>query len=221
MDYQGPTKDDLENIAALNRSFLGAVSDSRDAAFTVFATYKIDGAERRRLADAPFLLFSFREQESEYWQHLLDDDPQIDLIDAGDRPDKAVQALQTAGIGFLWQLARRNPYAVRLACGATLDWCERLAELTLVALLHRTAQRGDLLQLRFADNNDVWRRLLGTGSAASPSARRSSHHFALQVMLTRRNAQHRNRQSAAACAMRGAGRGVTHRSAAGIRVPKV
>ena len=163
MDYQGPTPDDLANINALNRSFLAAISDSSADVFGAVAIHKMGVAERTRLASAPFLLFSFREQDDAYWQRILSEDPQIDLMEMSGRPHVRIRQLQAAGLGFLWQLARRNPYAVRLACGASVAWCEQLARLTLVALLQRAAQRGDLLRLRFAEDTTVWRRLLGNG----------------------------------------------------------
>ena len=221
MDYQGLTADDLRNINALNHRFLGAVSGSGPEVFSLIATRRMNLRERARLAAAPFLLFSFREDDHDYWQRLLDEDPQADLIDSRERPDRLVRELQFAGLSFLWQLARRNPYAVRLLCGAPVSWSEQLSRPTLVRLLQRAAERHDLLSLRFANNDVVWRRLLGNGTSARKIDRRASHQFALQVMLARRREAQRDRLPAAACAMRRAAQTASREHAGSIREPEV
>lgn len=221
MDYQGLTTDDLSNINALNHSFLAAVAESRAEAFSVVAARRMTPRERARLAVAPFLLFSFREDEPDYWERLLDDNPQADLVDSSDQPDRWIRELQFAGLGFLWELARRNPHAVRLLCGAPVGWSEQLSRLTLVRLLHRAAQRNDLLQLRFANDEVVWRRLLVNGVSANKIARQACHHFALQAMLSRQRAEQRERLSAAACAIRGTAQQGPRRNGGDIREPKV
>jgi hypothetical protein len=201
MDYKGPTKDDLANIRALNRYFLIAIAETDSTAFGELATRRLTESERARLAGVPFLLFSFREQDSGYWQRVLSDDPQIELSESHDLPSERVRHLQVAGLGFLWQLARRNPYVTRVASGAPSSWCEQLAASTLARLLDRAATRSDLLCARFADKDHVWRRLLGSGIHAQRSLRRTSHHCALQVLLTRGREVHREVVSAAACSM--------------------
>ena len=221
MDYQGLTADDLRTINALNYRFLAAVSGSGAEVFRHVATHRMNLRERARLAAAPFLLFSFREDDHDYWQQLLDENPQADLIDSCGRPDRLVRELQFAGLGFLWQLARRNPYAVRLLCGAPVSWSEQLSRPTLVWLLQRAAERHDLLSLRFANNDVVWRRLLDSGISARKADRRASHHFALQVMLARRREAQRNRLPAAACAIRGTEKTAPREVAGSIREPKV
>jgi len=221
MDYQGLATDDLSNINALNHSFLAAASESRAEVFSFVAARRMNLRERARLAAAPFLLFSFREDEPDYWDRLLDDNPQADLIDSSDQPDRRIRELQYAGLGFLWDLARRNPHAVRLLCGAPVSWSERLSKPTLISLMQRAAQRNDLLHLRFANDEVVWRRLLTNGISANKIARRASHHFALQVMLTRRRAEQRDQLSAAACAIRGTAQLAPGRHAGSIREPKV
>jgi len=221
MDYQGLTADDLANINALNRSFLAAILGSHSEIFSIVATHKMTSKDRARLASAPFLLFSFREHDDEYWGRLLDESPQIDLIDARDRPGPRIRQLQVAGLSFLWQLARRNPYVVRLVCGASVAWCERLSALTLIELLNQASQRSDLLRLRFAGHDKVWQRLLGNGTAAGRVGRLASHHSALHVLLTRSPAKRSRRLSAAACAIRGVEQQATRPRAEAIREPKV
>ncbi|NNC57298.1 MAG: hypothetical protein HKO12_07045 [Woeseiaceae bacterium] len=202
MEYQGPTPDDLANIKALNRLFLAAVSTSASQRFGPVAASQLTELQQARLADVPFLLFSFREYDTEFWQRILSDESQIDLIDSGDPPGQEIRQLQAAGLAFLWQLVQRNPYAARLVSAAPVSWCERLSDLTLVGLLRRAAMRGDLLQLRFRDEEAIWRRLLGNGISPTRQARLTSHHSALQAMLTSEPELAYNRVSAAACRIR-------------------
>ncbi|MCP5093450.1 MAG: hypothetical protein GY949_21275 [Gammaproteobacteria bacterium] len=201
MEYEGPTRDDLANINALNRSFLVAMSDSATTGFGVIAERRLTDSELSRLASAPFLLFSLREHDGEYWEHILEEVPQIDLIHSPGTPDDNIRQLQMASLGFLWQLSRRNPYAARIVSGAPVSWCERLADRTLVTLLQLAATRNDLLSARFADDEKLWRRLLGNGISARYKARLTSHQCALQAMLTRQRGPTYSRVSAAACTM--------------------
>lgn len=202
MEYQGLTTDDLANIHALNRSFLVAISDSGEPGFGVLAERRLSQLQLVRLAGAPFLLFSFREQDDEYWRRVLADDPQIDMLDSADPPIEKIRQLQVAGLGFLWQLSRRNPYAARIVSAAPVSWCERLAGLTLVSLLERAATRSDLLGARFPDEHNAWRRLLGNGISSKRRLRTASQHCALQALLTSGQPLQYNRVSAAACNMR-------------------
>jgi hypothetical protein len=174
MDYQGPTSDDLANISALNRCFLMAVSGSEADGLGEIAARRLTDSQVSRLAGAPFLLFSFREQDNDYWQRLLSEDRQLDLIELSKPLDERIRQLQVAGLAFIWQLSRRNPYTSRIISGAPVSWCERLAESTLIQLLDRAAHH----------------------------LRQTSHQCALQVLLTYgRNSQY-DRVPAAACNMR-------------------
>ncbi|MCP4300400.1 MAG: hypothetical protein GY783_07435 [Gammaproteobacteria bacterium] len=202
MDYQGPTPDDLANIRALNRCFLMAVAGSEAEGLGEIAERRLTNSQLSRLAGAPFLLFSFREQDNNYWRRLLSDDPQIDLIELSEPLDERIRQLQMAGLGFIWQLARSNPYASRIISGAPVSWCEQLAGSTLIHLLDQAANRSDLLRVRFQDETWVWRRLLGNGTSAQRHLRQTSHQCALQVLLTRGQASQYDRVSAAACNMR-------------------
>ena len=221
MEYQGPTPGDLANIHALNRFFLMAWSAPARDRFAAVDARGMTRSQIARLASAPFLLFSFREQDEDYWQRVLGDESQIDLIDSADPADEKIRQLQAAGLSFLWQLVHRNPYAARIVSGASVSWCERLAEQTLVGLLHRVGTRGDLMRLRFEDEKDVWRRLLDAGTSSSYQARLAAQHCALQAMLTQRDARPYNRVSAAACSMRAPGQRQAARRADRIRDPKV
>ena len=143
------------------------------------------------------------------------------LIDAATPADDKVQQLQVAGLSFLWQLARRNPYVARIVSGATVTWCERLGEQTLVRLLQRVAMRGDLTRIRFGSNKDIWRRLLSNGIGSSYQARLASQHCALQAMLTRVDLPPHRRLSAAACTVSAPGQLKTARPGEAAGIPKV
>lgn len=202
MEYEGLTRDDLANIHALNRSFLKAVAGSAVEAFGVIARRRLTDSQLLCLAGVPFLLFSLREHDTDYWQLVLADSPQFDLIDSGNPQDENIAQLQVAGLGFLWQLVRRNPYAARIVSGASVSWCERIAGLTLVSLLQSAAPRRDLLRMRFPDEETVWRRLLEDGTSPQHQTRLASHYSALQALLTRAPELRYSGVSAAACRIR-------------------
>lgn len=201
MQYQGLTSDDLTNIRALNRLYLRSISALSEESSVTRRLRQLSDAEQSRLAGAPFLLFSFREQDSDYWERVLADGAQFDLLDSADRPDGHVLQLQVAGMSFLWQLVRRNPYAARIVAGAPVNWCERLASLTLVGLLQRVARSGDLLRSRFPVDDMLWRRLLESGTSDRSELRLAAYQCALQAMLASGQELRRNR-AAAACTMR-------------------
>ena len=221
MDYKCPTRDDLANIRALNRYFLVAVAEADREKFGELAQRRLTEPQLTCLAAAPFLLFSLREQDDEYWRHLLADDPQIDFVDSDVAPCEKFRHLQMAGLGFLWHLSRRSPYVSRIVSGAPLEWCERLANCTLARLLDRAATRADLLRIRFANEDSVWRRLLSDGIDPRSGLKRASHQFALQAMLTRNQRIQIEIVSAAACSMPDPVRRSKFRSSTGIREPKV
>ena len=207
-EYSGPTSEDFINVSALNKVFLEVASD--------LPRHKL-----QRLAAAPFLLFSLRENDDEWWHNALNDDPQQDLIATVATASKEIRKLQTAALGFLWQLARRNPYAARIVSGATVAWCEKLSAQTLVVLLDRVAARGDLLTSRLENHQGIWSRLLGNGSCAEWSVRRSSQLSALHSMLTRTRSVQYARLPAAACSMPAVDRHVADRAQVRQRHKKV
>ena len=176
MDYQGLTPDDLANVRALNRAWLRATG--RD----------------ERLAAAPFLLFSFREHDAGLWQRLLAPGTQHELF--SDQPPCGGErsGLQAAGLAFLWELSRRNPYVARIIGGAPLDWCQQIASETLVRVLDCTSHR-ELIEPRFPDGAPVYTRV-------------SAQMAALQSMLTLGIDPDAARLPAAACRMPGPARRV-------------
>lgn len=189
-EYPGPSRDDYANVLALNNAFMEATSD-------------LKGPQRGRLATAPFLLFSVREHDLEWWGRALTERHNNDLIDALTSPVPALARLQTAAMSFLWQLGRRNPYAVRIISGATIAWCEKITDLPLITLLDRIDGRGDLLMSRLESPDSFSARLLRSGTSSRRKVQRSSQVTALQGLLTRSGLDDYSRLPAAACSMSG------------------
>lgn len=194
MEYEGLTQDDLVNVRALNRRWLRMRQD--DAACDAPLADK----RLERLAAAPFLLFSFREQDADLWQALLRHDRQQDLLRRGKTASAELRALQAAGLAFLWELARRNPYVARVVSGAPLSWCEQIASSTLIRVLESTAHC-IVLESRFDDASSLYRRLLNHGGSARQKTRVFAQIGALQAMLTSATLVPYRRFPAAACGM--------------------
>lgn len=204
MDFFGPEPADFANVTALNRAFLMRLRDPlpgerlrlRLPSRSQSSIRRLSNPQVERLSALPFLLLSVRERDQACWHAFADNDPNRDLLLPD---DEGADEIVTATLSFLWQLARRNPYAVRLVSGASLSWCEQLADYTLLTLLQRAAIRNDLLRPRLANNEDLWLRLLGPGVSADSQVRRAAHVASLQVMLTDDPAVQYRSMNTAAC----------------------
>ena len=201
MEYQGLTTDDLVNVRALNRAWLALGMPCTGEPLPLSLQ------RQRRLAAAPFLLFSFREQDTGLWQRMLDADAQRDFF-APPSSGGGLRDLQATGLAFLWELTRRNPYAARVVCGAPLQWCEQLAVATLVRV-HECARSCDLAEWRFPVDSPINRRLLLHGSSAVREPRLAAQVAALQSLLTTAPTPHYGRLQAAACRIVGVSRKIT------------
>lgn len=194
MDYEGLTTDDLANVTALNRAWLDL--GNRQAGARRLSLARIE-----RLAAAPFLLFSFREHDDALWRRLLREEPQADLIEDAPIDDTDLNSLQGAGIAFLWDLARRNPYVARIVSGATLDWCDRLAGSTLAELLGKAARQLIICE-RFSADDTRLERLLEHGGSVDATLREATQLGVLQSLLTQGRDARYGRLPAAACGLR-------------------
>jgi hypothetical protein len=182
--------EDYENVVALNQAYLALLLRDQELCRGLHGCaeplrHRLSELSLRqidRLAEAPFLLFSFRERDELYWTRILQERADGDLFRSAGSDD--VDTLISAALGFIWQLAKQNPYALRLFCGATLYWCERIAELTFYRLLDAVRCFGDVPVLRLAGRNELWRKLLQDGVSARSSIRRAAQLSALQVVLT-------------------------------------
>jgi hypothetical protein len=209
MAFDGPQAADYENVASLNRAFLTVLrcdARSRQGMLPV-ATEVLDriteltDRQVERLAAAPFLLLSFREHDDRYWDRVLADNNDRDLFSSTGCDD--LDIVVSAGLGFVWQLARQNPYVLRLFCGSSLYWCERIAELTFFRLLASVAAQGSAPVLRHAENRELWSKLLDQGVSVRAGIRTAAQLSALQTILTRSTKQ---RPPAWARAARSSGR---------------
>lgn len=190
MAFSGPEMSDYDNVVSLNtawlellqrenrlRSGLTGMPDALQLRITNLSRQQID-----RLAGTPLLLFSFREGDERYWTHILNGCPERDLFATSASDD--VDTLISAGLGYIWQLARRNPYALRLICGASVYWTERIAEQTFFGLLDAVRCSGDTPCARFASHRDLWRKLLSSGVSREAITRHAAQVSALQAVLT-------------------------------------
>ncbi len=205
MAFNGPASVDFRNVDALNRAYLTLLQADTSARRSLDELSSplrrrmttLSSRQVRRLSTTPFLLLSLRERDDYVWDQVLagegEGDLQIEpLADDLDR-------LRSATLGFVWQLARQNPYTLRLTCGASLHWCERIAERTFFDLLVAVSPYPDLLVLRRGDDHDLWQKLLVDGISKDAGVRRAAHVSALQTVLTRQAAAGPRRWAVAAC----------------------
>lgn len=192
MEFEGPSAVDYENVHSLNRALLALLKRdpacrrclkalrARQAARLLGLTDQQAG----RLARTPFLLFSLRERDDRFWEPVFADQGTRDLFAAPPSTSDELGRLIAAGLGFVWQLAKHNPYAARLICGASLHWCEQLTERTFLHVLALAGMQPDILTLRAAADAELWDKLLGNGVSRVHAVRRAAHISALQCVLT-------------------------------------
>ncbi len=209
MQYHGPEPAVLANVLELNSAYIdwqhrSLPEEPRERGLAPEIRTRLgelNCAQRERLARVPFLLMSFAENDEARWQALFAERRTRDLLECLQLRDEAASGLVAAGLGFLWQLARRNPYAARLVSGASLNWCEQLSACTLMDLFSRALEDQALLAPRMADKPDIWNRLLTAGVSNRRHARRAARVSALQTLLTRRPLRRYRPLAAAACKM--------------------
>lgn len=210
MELMGPAAADFENVRSLNREYLKLLTRAAGTRGCLTELPQelagklssLPETEAERLAGTPFLLLSFRERDDEYWEGIFADNVHGDLFAVPESPSDELGCLISAGLGFVWQLARQNPYAARLICGASLHWCEQLAERTFFQVLARAGNRSDVLALRCGSDAELWTKLLDSGVSREKHVRRAAHISALQSVLTRAPIPGRKKWAAAACALR-------------------
>lgn len=205
MEFAGPSASDIENVYALNRTFLDLLTSDpaalepvrRGSSETVGRLITLEARQRQRLAGTPFLLMSFREDEPRLWDAIFGEAGGAGSLLPLHRAGEPAARLLDAGLGFVWQLAQHNRYAARVICGAGINWCEKLAGLTLVELLQRAGRYDTLLSLRRASSTAFWQKLLTAGISDEQAVRRAARLSAMQTLLITNLAQTRLR--AAAC----------------------
>lgn len=187
-EYPGPGPDDYTNVQALNLEFIRVTSTMK-------------GPQRGRLAASPFLLFSLREHELDWWDDALQDSHQRDFSESPQLDSPALRQIQFAALSFLWHLGRRNPYAVRIISGAGVAWVDQITQLPLVTLLDRIGMRADLMCSRLENAAAFADRLLSDGTSSRSVVSRSSQFAALQMLLTRKGVDDYATLPSAACSL--------------------
>lgn len=210
MSFDCPDAADYANVHTLNRAFLLLLRNREPSGQWLAPLPDTLGkrlsllslAQMSRLSEAPFLLFSLRERDDQLWDDLLGDGHNRDLFSSEmDGKDEAGR-LAAAALGFIWQIAKGNPYSARLICGASVHWCELIAEQTVYQLLVCASTRRDLLQLRCPGDSRLWTKLLQSGVSPDRELRLAAHLTALRTVL--QNPPQRSSQTwaSAACASR-------------------
>jgi len=190
MAFSGPEMSDYDNVVALNEAWLSLLQRENRLGNGLGGLPKalrcritnLSKQQIARLATTPLLLFSFRERDDRYWTRVLAGSRERDLFATSNSVD--VDTLISASLGFIWQLAQRNPYALRLICGATVYWTERIAEQTFFGLLDAVRSTCDTPGLRFAQHRELWRKLLDSGVSRERVTRSAAQMSALQAVLT-------------------------------------
>jgi hypothetical protein len=192
MEFEGPSAVDYENVQSLNRAFLALLKrdpvcrrclgalPSRQAGRLL----GLSDHQAARLGRTPFLLFSLRERDDRFWEPVFADPGSRDLFAVPPSNSDELGRLIAAGLGFVWQLAKHNPYAARLICGASMHWCEQLTERTFLHVMALAGMQQDILTLRGAADVALWDQLLGSGVSREKAVRRAAHISALQRVLT-------------------------------------
>lgn len=206
MNYPGPSRSDFANVRALNREFLRVVKASPEAFdFETQRRNRLVSLGRRQaewLSAVPFLLLSVQEDDAALWQRLVRDDPYSDLFIGPHKQSADVCNLAATAVGFLWQLAQHNPYAVRLLSGAPPGWCELITGVTYFELVTLVRNCANLLVVRSSANTEFWTKLLDGGVRPENDIRRASQIAALQIHLTSRLPTLSQAWPAAACRTR-------------------
>ncbi|MEM7500712.1 MAG: hypothetical protein AAF417_01660 [Pseudomonadota bacterium] len=207
MSYACPRSGDFDEVRALNAAFLAVLRSQAEP------QRRLDGLERRlaqrllnledrqveRLATVPMLLMSFCEDDEAVWEPQRVHEPVTDP-DAFVPAESGCARLQAAGLGFVWQLARRDPYSLRLLTGVTLHWCECIADQPFLSVLKLASGHSELPVLRASRETRVWRKLLSDGVSQTRVVREAAHMSSLQMRLTL-SGRTGTRWASAACRM--------------------
>lgn len=206
MEFSGPEQSDLVDVRAINLAFLTVLGSGAGERLRRSlppnlqpAAEALSAVQVQRLATVPFLLVSLNETDEDYWSEIARGRPVRDLFTPSHNAADPICRIATAAVGFLWQLARRNPYAARVVSGATLNWCEQLAEQALLHVLECVVDDYRILVPRLAQDEVFWHRLFGAGVSSSNAVRRAAHLSALQAVLTKASAAPVQRLRTAAC----------------------
>jgi len=210
MTYPSPKATDFTEVAVLNKAFLRLLCSETEAT-TLLGTIPVDigsrlagldDTEAARLAAAPFLLFSLRESDDDYWDEVRSDAASYSLFRGASPECSDKTRLVAAALGYVWQMARLNPYTLRLICCASLHWCERIAEQPLMHVINRATVQDDLIGLRAGSDAGFWGKLLAGGLDPCEDVRKATCYSALQTLLIAPPPKRQGQWRSAACKTR-------------------
>lgn len=150
------------DLAELNEVFLELVAQGPDAglASDVVARLRLlDADTRRRLASAPFALFTFGFEDEAAWAALLS--PGVrDLELAYQSCDPAVERFVLLALTMLRGLVRATPHSISAWIGLTAQTRARLAALEVSALSQLAPLAAPRLRGRLAGRDAFWLRII-------------------------------------------------------------
>ncbi len=179
MQYPCPERADLDEIRALNLSFLDVCARDSASDGVSARVASLTLPQRELLSDAPFLLFSLQEDQASLWDRLFVTEP--DILDEP-TPSEWVP-LTTAAIAFLWHLAKRAPHDARLFTALSSSLSHRLAEHPLISVTHRALGLGISPRPRFAEQPELWNLMIDACAAPDPEQMTAGRMIAMQRLL--------------------------------------
>ncbi len=207
MSYACPRSGDFDEVRALNAAFLAVLQAQPEPQRRLNGLppdlaqrlLNLEDRQLDRLATVPMLLMSFREDDQAVWELKHVHEPATEP-DAFVPAENECARLLAAGLGFAWQLARRDPYSLRLLTGVTLHWCEYIADQPFLSVLKLASSHANLPVLRASGETSVWHKLLSDGVSATRVVRDAAHLSSVQMRLTM-SGKTSTRWASAACRM--------------------
>jgi hypothetical protein len=195
VDYKGIDADTIANAAALNAAFLDLAVMRRPprlATHFIERVSRLSGMERKRLAKAPFLLFTIEPLE-----RSVSTRPPPDLFDESMTDTEA--RLVAATLCLLWSLARTDQHAARFLAGIPRGACEDIAATPLVDVIDSARRFETLVVPRYQENGAFWRKMYLSASDPRQVVRQAARHSAMQFVLTDLEDDTYTSMAAAAC----------------------
>ena len=109
MPYRGPQVVDLQEISALNLAFIRLLADASEAstllteipASVADRLASLTKKERASVAAVPFLVFSLRERDDDYWEQLCAETVNLDLLADSAAVSAGRARFVSAALGFM------------------------------------------------------------------------------------------------------------------------
>jgi hypothetical protein len=150
------------DLAELNEGFLELVAQGPDAGLPSHVVARLrllDAVTRRRLASAPFALFTFGFEDEAAWAVLLS--PGVrDLEPAYLSCEPAVERFVLLALTVLRGLLRTTPHSISAWIGLTAQMRSRLAALEVGGLGQLAVRAAPRLRGRLAGRETFWLRII-------------------------------------------------------------